>query len=764
MDNVTRSSRRRAGRNGSRPYAGRLGFPGILGIFFLTCLGASAQDAVSIPRLTHPPSIDDFMGREPGYSMLKIEDFRQKMPGDGQPVSLPTTAYLGFDDKNLYAVFVCADDPGMVRGRRARREGLDNDDVVGLFLDTFHDGQRAYLFVVNPLGIQQDAFRTEGQGDDGSFDTLWHSRGRLTAKGYVVWIAVPFKSLRFPSRDTQTWGLAVGRRIVRLNEESYWPYISERSAGFVQQLAAVRLPAPVSPGRNVQLIPYGAFSGADFLDRNLAGGPDFRTEREYRGGIDAKAVLRDAVTVDLTVNPDFSQVESDEPQTTINQRFEVYYPERRPFFIENAGYFATPLRLFFSRRIRHPEYGARTSGKLGPWVMGALIMDDRAPGEALDPNDEFHGARAANGVVRLQREFGRQSRAGVFGSRRSFGQTSNEVAAVDSRWRITDNWVFTGQAAVSSTKAGEEERSSAPACFGSLYFNDRNWRWGVEYLDVSPDFRADLGYVPRQDIRRVDHRLFYTWKRQEGAVVSYGPGSHYYAIWDHQGRLQEWAADHAFTIELKGKTAANAYGGKGYVLHRGTGFHERFSGIGVSSERLKWLLLQAAVSGGRQVNFYPAAGLAPFLGEQRGATAGVTLLPTPALRWEESYIYNGLRVPRDNPPPGLVKGASVFNNHIFRSKLNYQFTKAWSMRFILDYESVLPNPSLVDLRKTKRPVFDALLTYLLNPGTALYLGYTERRENLAIGYSDPRSLITTSSPDLRTDRQVFLKLSYLLRF
>lgn len=733
-------------------------------LIVLTCVGVRAEEAVSIPRLAEPPEIEDFLGREPGYPTLELHDFRQKMPGDGQPVSLPTRAHLGFDDENLYIVFICEEERDLIRARRAKREDIDNDDVVAVFLDTFHDRQRAYFFFVNPLGIQQDGFRTEGQQDDVSFDTLWHSRGELTEDGYIVWIAIPFKSLRFPNREKQTWGLAVGRKITRLNEESYWPFITERNEGFVQQMATAEVPARISPGRNLQIIPYGAYSDARFLDREQPGGPDFRTHRELRAGIDAKAVIKDAITVDLTVNPDFSQVESDKPQTTINQRFEVFFPERRPFFIENAGYFRTPVNLFFSRRIRHPKFGARMTGKLGPWALGALVMDDRAPGQNLSSDDELSGKRAGNGVVRVQREFGRQSTVGLFGSGRSFGQANNEVAALDTRLRFTDNWVFTGQIAASSTKTREQEKFSGPAYFGSLYFNDRNWKWGVEYLDLSPNFRPELGFVPRVDIRKADHRLFYTWKRERGEVVSYGPGSHYNAVWDHKGQLQEWMVDNVFSLELKGQTQIIGWWAEGYVLHRGTGFRHRSPGLLVSSERLKWLLFRFIVSGGQQVNFFPAEGLDPLLGNKQGVTGTVTVLPTTALRWEQSYIYNSLKVRRDDLSQGLVKGTPFFNNHIVRSKLNYQFTTPLSLRFIFEYESVLPNSSLVDLEKTKRPVFDILLTYLLNPGTALYVGYTERRENLAIEYGEPRSLFPTQHPGLRTDRQIFAKLSYLFRF
>ena len=332
-----------------------------------------AESPLVIPRVSNPPKLDEFLSGESSRPGIRIETFRQMEPGDGQPTSRPTKAYLSYDDRNFYAVFVCDDEPAAVRARLSRREDIANDDAVAIFLDTFHDRQRAYGFVVNPLGVQQDLIRTEGQRDDDSFDTLWHSEGRLTEKGYVVLMSIPFKSLRFTEGSTQTWGFAVGRRIIRMNEESYWPYITQRNESFVRQMAEVQLIDQISPGRNIQLIPYGAFADDKFLNPDAVGGPAFETERELRGGIDAKVVIKDELTLDLTLNPDFSQVESDQPQVTVNRRFEVFFPERRPFFIENAGYFRTPMNLFFSRRIVNPTYGARLTGKLGPLAIGALV-------------------------------------------------------------------------------------------------------------------------------------------------------------------------------------------------------------------------------------------------------------------------------------------------------------------------------------------------------------------------------------------------------
>jgi hypothetical protein len=223
---------------------------------------------------------------------------------------------------------------------------------------------------------------TDGeQEDDYSFDALWHSDGRLTSFGYVVWMAIPFKSLRFLNVQEQDWGIAFARAIQRNNETSFWPYVTRRVAGMGQQLATARGLRDISPGRNIQFIPYGALTGARFLDPER---PSYVRETDVRAGLDGKMVLKDAFTLDLTFNPDFSQVESDEPQVTINQRFEVFFPEKRPFFIENASFFETPVNLFFSRRVADPQVGARITGKKQGWALAALAIDDREPGSVVE--------------------------------------------------------------------------------------------------------------------------------------------------------------------------------------------------------------------------------------------------------------------------------------------------------------------------------------------------------------------------------------------
>ncbi len=424
--------------------------------------GQALPSTLRIPRVRRSPKIEDFLNGTPREAEATLTDFRQFRPGDGVPVSQPTAAYLSYDDKNLYVVFVCKDEPDKVRAHLARREDIGNDEQVAIYLDTFHDHHRAYIFATNPLGIQLDGIFTEGQGNDFSFDTLWYSEGRLTADGYIVWMAIPFKSLRFPAEPAQDWGVALDRVIIRTNEVAFWPYVTTRVQGIAQQFATLEGLERISPGHNMQFIPYGLFARARFLDTSDPNNPGFRTKNDFRGGVDAKFVVRDALTFDVALNPDFSQVESDEPQVTINQRFEVFFPEKRPFFIENAGFFQTPIPLFFSRRVADPQFGLRMTGKVGRWALGAIGIDDRGPGNGRMSTDPLAGDRAGIGIVRVQREFGEQSKIGLLVASRDFASSSNRVFSIDTRIKLSPNLVLEAQAMHSETRQLPNQRAILP--------------------------------------------------------------------------------------------------------------------------------------------------------------------------------------------------------------------------------------------------------------------------------------------------------------
>lgn len=717
-----------------------------------------------IPRVSRAPKLEDFLNNVPRESETKLTGFRQFFPHDGAPVSQPTSAYLSYDDKNIYAVFVCVDDPDKIRARMANRENVFSDDLVRLTIDTFRDNQHAYSFGVNPLGVQTEHIITEGQRPNLSFDTLWYSRGRLTPQGFIVWMAIPFKSIRFSNDSVQTWGIALSRVIIRNNEFSYWPYITPRVTGFVQQLATLEGITHVSPGRNMQLIPYGTFAGGRFLDSTGKDGPEFKSKSEARGGLDAKMVLRDALTLDLTLNPDFSQVESDEPQVTINQRFEVFFPEKRPFFIENAGIFQMPENLFFSRRIVDPQFGVRLTGKLGRWTIGGIAIDDRAPGKLLPESDPSHEKRAGIGVVRVQREFARQSNVGLLLTDRNFASSFNRVVSLDTRLKLNQNWVFSGQISGSHSKELDGAKLSGPAYFAELLHSGRHFNYVTRYLDRAPSFRSALGFIPRVDVRQIEQVGSYRWLPEHRRVISFGPSGSMLLNWNRSGRVQDWLISSVFGIDFIRQTSLLLEHTKSSELFRDREFRKSRTGITLSTEWFKWLSISGFYFNGTGINFFPAAGLTPFLASSNDARINLTLRPTSQVRFDQTYIYSRLSSRNESHLPGVLASTPIFNNHILRSRLNYQFNRELSLRAIVDYKAVLPNTSLVALSRAKRLTGDLLVTYLLNPGTALYVGYTDNYENLSLDPTTPPTLHRTASPATSIGRQFFVKMSYLLRF
>jgi hypothetical protein len=752
----------------------------LLGLL-MTCHGPlwaqetpQTSQAISIPKVERPPRLEDFLPGRGSVADLpapgvRVTDFRQREPGDGVPVSQATTAYLSYDNQNLYVVFVCTDEPGKVRANVARREDIGDDDQVVLYVDTFHDRKRAYLFAVNPAGVQQDGILTEGQDEDTSFDTVWTSEGRMTDAGYVVRMAIPFRSLRFANQSEQTWGIALGRVIRRNNEESYWPHVTKQIRGFVPQFGDAQGLAQISPARNIQVNPYSMLARARVFDDDI---PAHVNQGDERIGVDAKAVLRDAFTLDATVNPDFSQVETDDPQVTVNERFEVFFPEKRPFFLENSGYFQTPINLLFSRRIVDPWTGLRLTGKANRWAIGALAMNDRQL-DQLDADDPEHGNDMWIGAFRVQREFGKENSAGFLVTDQEFLGSPRQARSysADARWGLGDNWSVMGQLIRTDNRAHEGPGVADWGLWSQAKYDSRRVDYQGTYREFGPNFDAPLGFVSRVGYRRVDQEIEYTFRPKGKLVTQYGPSLHLEWLWDHSTSvLQDREVEAQFSLELKGKTEVQVSRLEAFELFRGVEFRPFANVVEVSSEWLKWLAFEAAYVWETAVNHDPAEKpekLDPFLTNATEIEMGVTLRPTPRLRFEQSLTRAALKTRADSGhlPIMVAEGTPVATEHQLRTKIGYQFNRAFSLRAIVDYEIEEANTALFDddERQAKWGL-DLLFTYLLHPGTALYFGYTTQYENLrTVGLFD-RDVVRTRSPGLQVGRQVFLKLNYLWRF
>lgn len=728
---------------------------------------------VSIPRLSVPPRLEDFLDMQPSAAvsgkMARIANLVQREPKDGAPASERTEVYLGYDEKNFYAVFIAFDsEPSKLRASMTRREGIQSDDTVGILLDTFHDRQRAYEFLVNPYGIQLDGIAAEGQNDDYNFDTLWYSRGRRTEHGYVVWIAIPFKSVRFSAADAKTWGVSVLRGIPRNNEMDFWPYMTRNLAGFGQQMADMDGLNGISAGRNMQFIPYGLFRNFRALDERDPAAPRFDHKvAKLDAGLDSKFILRDSFVLDTTINPDFSQIESDEPQVTVNQRFEVFFPEKRPFFLENASYFLTPINLFFTRRIANPTYGARLTGRLGRFNVGMLVADDRGPGKTVPTTDPVAGKRAWFSVGRLSRDIGKDSLVGLMYTDREFEGSYNRVGGADFRFKLNPKWVVSGQAVASSTRDLDGSYLAGPAFEFDLDRSSRKLRYNLHYQGRSPGFRTETGFDPQPDINWITNQISYTFRPEGKHLLNWGPWMQVYRNYDHDGNVLNWGYEPELRAELSRQTYIHA----GYaeeaellrpidfpVLTRNVEYVRNTKYVYLESGYFRQVQWTVDYRFGRRINYDAPEGQIPFLATRHQATFTAAVKPFDRLQIDNTYIWFRLR--------DTDSGHNVFNNHIIRSKWNYQFTRALSFRFIGEYDAVLANPQFTSLTNTKRFNADVLFTYLLHPGTAVYVGYNSNVQNL---YPDLRidadqNLLRTRNRFINDGRQFFIKISYLLRF
>jgi hypothetical protein len=348
--------------------------------------GAS-RPAVAIPRLTPSVTIDGSLGEAEWAQAARLTGFHQYQPVDGRPADERTEARVFYSQDAIYfAVIANTKNPASIRATVADRDNLDNDDRVTIYLDTYNDRRRAFYFVVNPLGAQGDGVRTEGAASAGNIfggnvdknpDFRFESKGQVSDTGYVVELRIPFKSLRFPSGDPQRWGINVVRNIKSSGFEDTWTNARRATASFLSESGSLTGIANIERGITTEVQPFvtARWDGA----RTISG--DFeRQDVNPDAGVNFKIAFP-ALTLDATVKPDFSQVESDAGLVTVNERFALFFAEKRPFFLEGIELFNTPTQLVYTRQIATPVAGAKLTGKFGAVSLAYLsaLDDTRCP-------------------------------------------------------------------------------------------------------------------------------------------------------------------------------------------------------------------------------------------------------------------------------------------------------------------------------------------------------------------------------------------------
>ena len=716
-------------------------------------------------RVSTPPAIDGRLDDAAWAGAGRISDFVQLRPLDGAPASEATEVYLAYDSDAIYLAFRASyTDPGMIRANRSDRDTTYRDDLITVYFDTFLDQQRAYVFTVNAYGVQGDSIvsargrgggfgRRGGGGGSGlprgddSWDALFTTGGRMVADGFTAEMAVPFKSLRYPRRGGNAphrWGLQIARRIGGKDETVVWAPVSRSVAGFLPQMGVLEGLSGLSTSRNIEILPtfttiqFGSLDAAsgDFVNRNPA--PE--------GGVNFKYGVTSNLTADFTLNPDFSQIESDRPQIEVNERFAVFYPELRPFFLEGAEIFAVPgpVNPVHTRTIVDPFYGGKLTGKAGRTTIGVLYANDEAPGRAADVSPAASEQAADVFVGRARYDLYSESHIGAIVTSRDFLDSFSRLAGIESNFRLGSTHSFAFRAMGTQHRDLDGAETTGHSLEAVVRKQGRNLAYRIIAHEISPDFKTDVGFVRRADQRRAVARVSYHWW-PETWLISWGPEARYernYAFDDH---LQ----DHRAIAGLNFNFARNLgfYGDVRREMERYAGIDffktsyrmfGRYSttryGIGVGLNR------------GDEIFFDPDN---PFLGHQTSLFSFLTLRPLPRL---QSDVNINTRRFID------ARGGEVFDLQLYRALTTYQFTDRFLFRNIAEYDTL-----------DKTLALNLLFTYRVNAGTVFYAGYDDHHQQADLierdrdgdGIAD-RLFNTTGRR--RTNRAIFLKLQYLFRY
>jgi len=768
---------------------------------------AEREKTIRAVRFAAAPVIDGRLDEAMWRQATLLTDFYQTQPGNNTTPAYSTTVFVGYDSRNLYVGITAKDDPARVRATMAKRDDITADDYVALYLDTFNDRRRAYLLMFNPLGVQQDGLFVEGREPDYSVDVVMESKGVLTADGYVIEAAIPFKSLRYEAGAGKFWGMHVLRFIKHLDEENSWRPLRRDKAGldktstqetrarFLAQAGQLTGLEGIAAARTLEIIPVLSLAETG---RRARDGRFVNQPVSADPGLTAKLTLTPGVTLDFALNPDFAEVEADQPQVTANQRFPLFFEERRPFFLENADLFRTPIQAFYSRTIIDPDLAIKLSGKRGRTNFGVLLASDNAPGNfsAEERNDpavfpaiaKFVDKNAYAAVLRVRRDVGEQSNLGLIATSYNFIEKHKQLAGADGRLSLNRNTFLTFQILGSTSRRPfydpNKDRTEYRTGNGLAWFTEFNYtkrRLNVQIAGegYTRDYRADLGFTSRTDTNRGTVFVRYNSEPQpQRKLISWSLLYTALLQGDWQGRSQYSYQFPRVVLNFKRQTFVNLavyrdyarlfeeeFGAKRTQTQQGAffGAPERstaWRGLTLTAGTSPSKKLQANVTADFSWKYFdydfgagpkfprvspaalrdPNAPLDPGLGNTVDLTATLAWQPTDALRTSLNYTRGKLtRIDTERV---------AYEQNLWSWRSTYSLTRFTFARARVDYDS---------LQSTIRGQF--LLGWSPHPGTAIYAGYND-----TLNYNGYNPFTNQFERGLqRTQRTFFIKMSYLFR-
>ena len=720
-----------------------------------------------------------------------LTGFSLYQPVDSRPAPDSTEVLVWYSATAIHFGIRAFEPHGAVRATLAERDRVSNDDNIEIHLDTFDERRRALVFVVNPLGVQADGTKSEGGGfipgsnvspgqTDLSADFLWQSKGRVTEWGYEIELRIPFRSLRYPDGGTQRWGLQVVREVQHSGYEQTWTPARRAGASFIAQAGRLVGLRDMRHGQVVELNPEltSTVAGAPCC---ATGGDGWRYGQDVQLGGNVRWGLGSNFVLNGTMRPDFSQVEADAAQIAADQRFALFYPERRPFFVEGSDQFNVPNTLVYTRRIVQPEAAAKLTGKLGRSDIAVLSAVD-------DPATTADGSQPLVNIVRLAQAFGEQSTTGVLYSGRTSGARANHVAGADARI-VFGRLYFAQLQAVQSVTSVDGDARSAPMWEAVVDRTGRSFGFHYNLIGIAPGFETDNGFVPRTGYVQPNIANRFTAYGRPGSLLErYNVFVTTNAVWRYDdffaGRSlleHRLSANNQFTLRGGWSvTVSPALGGYAFDPARYRGLYvpdatdpaastpfvpsdrtgTLVTGFAVATPQYRRLSASTAASVGDDVDFLETSRV-----RRRDYNAALTLRPNERMRLHATYLSTSFTRRSD--------GERMLSTRIPRLKLEYQVARPLFVRVVSQYESSRraplrdPRTGEILLVEVEPGVFapstaraanvlrtDWLFSYRPAPGVVVFAGYGNT-------LTEPGALAFDALR--RVDDAFFMKLSYVFR-
>jgi hypothetical protein len=712
--------------------------------------------AYDIHPATSPVKVDGVLD-EPAWAAATVIDLPYEWtPGDNIPAPVKTECLVTFSRTHFLAAFRCFDpDPSKIRAHYMDRDNTDTliqDDHVVIMLDPFNDERRGFQFRVNPLGVQAEANFSELEGyEDFSWDAIWASAGKITDWGYAIEISIPFNQLRFPrTSGPQTWGFSAERSYPRNVRYRMTSHVRSRNVTCILcQMNKVTGFQDITPGLNLELDPTLTADRTDTRP-DFPSGPMEAGPTRVKPGLTVRWGVTPNLMLNGAANPDFSQVEADVAQLEVNTRFALYYPEKRPFFLEGADFFLTPIMAVFTRTVADPAGGLKLTGKFGRNAIGFFGAYDRINNLVFPSNqDSLSGSDdqdTLSGVLRYRRDVGKGSTIGALYAGRTAEGYHNHVAGVDTFLRLSPTKTLSVQYLHSDTRYpgpmalsfGQKRDAFGGDAFQVQFFHqDRRWLYQLSYQDYSPGFRADSGYVPRVDLRLADAALYRQfWGEQNHWYTRLFMGLEAELGYDHSGNLTDQTLFLSLLYAGPWQSQINLLAGPVKELYQGVLYNQvRMMAIAESKPAGGLRLgLSASVGDGIDyTNARPAKRLRLVPSGEFGLGRHLNLNFT--------YIFENLR----------FQGSRIYQAHLPQLRVVYNFNVRVFVRAIVQYTALRRNLALyvVPVPERTDTVFTQFLfSYKINPQTVLFLGYSDN-------YLGAEGIDIT-----RTDRTFFFKVGY----